>query len=159
MFVYGRVNPPDGSINDTTFYEFTASSLASGNGYTQIDCQPTAGWPPGFPFLVSLLYRVFGFHLNSGSALNVVLATATAVLMYLVAERMFGRPSARVAGGLFAILPGPLYMTGLFLSETTFLFAHRRVPGAGVFLPDRPGSRSCWESRSAWPPGRGERAS
>jgi 4-amino-4-deoxy-L-arabinose transferase-like glycosyltransferase len=137
VLVYGRVNPPDGAINDTTFYEFTASSLASGHGYTQIDGQPTAGWPPGFPFLASLLYRVFGFHLKLGLGLNVALATATAVLMYLVAERMFGRTGARVAGGLFAILPGPLYMTGLFLSETTFLFAIVAFLALVLFLPDR----------------------
>ena len=35
---------------------------------------------------------------------------------------MLGRREARVAAGFFAILPGPLYMTGLFLSETIFIF-------------------------------------
>ena len=127
---------PDGSINDTSFYEFTAASLADGSGYTGLTGEPTAGWPPVFPFLVSLLYRVFGIRLNLALGLNVVLATATVILIYLVAERMLGRREARVA--LFAILPGPLYMTGLFLSETTFIFALVGFLALVVYLP-RPG--------------------
>jgi 4-amino-4-deoxy-L-arabinose transferase-like glycosyltransferase len=135
--VYGRVNPPDGSVNDTTFYEFTAAGLANGHGYTGLTFEPTAGWPPVFPFLVSLLYRVFGERLSLGLALNVFLATATVILIYLIAERVFGRREARVAAGLFAILPGPLFMTGLFLSETTFIFMLVAFLALVVFLPDR----------------------
>jgi 4-amino-4-deoxy-L-arabinose transferase-like glycosyltransferase len=137
VLVYGRVNPPDGSINDTTFYEFTAASIANGGGYTGVNFEPTAGWPPGFPFVVSLLYRVFGERLSLALALNVVVATATVVLLYLIAERVFGRREARVAAGFFAILPGPLYMTGLFLSETLFIFVLVGFLALVVFLPER----------------------
>ncbi len=135
--VYGRVNPPDGSVNDTNFYEFTAASLANGHGYTGLSGDPTAGWPPVFPFLVSLLYRVFGERLSLALALNVVLSTATVILIYLVVDRMLGRREARVAAALFAILPGPLLMTGLFLSETTFIFVLVAFLALVVFLPDR----------------------
>jgi 4-amino-4-deoxy-L-arabinose transferase-like glycosyltransferase len=137
VLVYGRVNPPDGSINDTTFYEFTAASLANGTGYTGLTFEPTAGWPPGFPFVVSLLYRVFGQHLSLALALNVALSSATVVLIYLIAERIWGRREARVAAGFFVILPGPLLMTGLFLSETTFIFMLVGFLALVLFLPDR----------------------
>jgi 4-amino-4-deoxy-L-arabinose transferase-like glycosyltransferase len=137
VLVYGRVNPPDGSINDTSFYEFTSASLAHGSGYTGLEFQPTAGWPPGLPFVVSLLYRVFGERLSLALALNVVLATATVVLIYLAAERMFGRRGARTAAGVFTILPGPLYMTGLFLSETMFIFVLAGFLLLAVSLPER----------------------
>jgi 4-amino-4-deoxy-L-arabinose transferase-like glycosyltransferase len=138
VLAYGRVDPPAGSINDTSFYEFTAASLAHGAGYTGLEFQPTAGWPPGFPFGVSLLYRAFGDHLGLALAMNVVLSAATVVLVYLVVDRVMGRREARVAGGLLAILPGPLYMTGLFLSETTFIFVLVGFLALLVFLPDRP---------------------
>jgi 4-amino-4-deoxy-L-arabinose transferase-like glycosyltransferase len=137
VLVYGRVDPPIGSINDTTFYEFAAASLASGGGYSGLNFQPTAAWPPGFPFAVSLLYRVFGDHLRLALALNVVLATATVVLLYLVADRALGRKAARVAAAFFALLPGPLYMTGLFLSETMFIFMLVGFLALVCFLPDR----------------------
>jgi 4-amino-4-deoxy-L-arabinose transferase-like glycosyltransferase len=137
VLVYGRPNPPDHAINDTTFYEFTAASLAKSGHYSGLDFEPTAGWPPGFPFLVSLLYRVFGVRLSLALALNVLLATATVVLIYLIAERMFGRREARVAAAFFAVLPGPLYLTGVFLSESTFIFILVAFLALVVFLPDR----------------------
>jgi hypothetical protein len=137
VLVYGRVDPPVGGVNDTSFYEFTASSLATAGTYTGIDFQPTAGWPPVFPFVVSLLYRVFGVHLRLGLALNVVLSTASVVLIYLIAERVFSRREARAAATILAILPGPLYMTGLFLSETTFIFVLVGFLALLIFLPER----------------------
>jgi 4-amino-4-deoxy-L-arabinose transferase-like glycosyltransferase len=137
VLVYGRVDPPVGGVNDTVFYEFTAASLATSGTYTGLHFVPTAGWPPAFPFLVSLLYRVFGVHLMLGLALNVALSTATVILIYLIAERAFGPREARVAGTLFAILPGPLYMTGLFLSETTYIFVLVGFLALVVFLPER----------------------
>jgi 4-amino-4-deoxy-L-arabinose transferase-like glycosyltransferase len=135
--VYGRASTPEGTLNDTTFYQFTSASLANGGGYIGLDGEPTAGWPPALPFAVSLLYRVFGHHQWLALALNVVLATATVVLIYLVAERMMSRSAARVAAVLFAILPGPLYMNGLFLSETMFIFELVAFLALVLFLPDR----------------------
>jgi 4-amino-4-deoxy-L-arabinose transferase-like glycosyltransferase len=137
VLVYGRVAPPVGSINDTTFYEFTAASLSTDGGYTGPDFQPTAGWPPGFPFVVSLLYRVFGQRLSLALALNVIVATATVILIYLIAERIWSRREARVAAAFFAILPGPLFMTGLYLSESLFIFILVGFLALVMFLPDR----------------------
>ena len=53
--------------------------------------------------------------------------TATVLLLYLIAERLFGRLAARIAAGLFAVLPGPIFFTGLFMSETMFVFLPRRI--------------------------------
>jgi 4-amino-4-deoxy-L-arabinose transferase-like glycosyltransferase len=137
VLVYGRTEPMDSGVNDATFYQFAAASLAQGDGYQGLEFEPTAGWPPGFPFAVSLLYRVFGNHVGLGLALNVALGTATAVLLYMVVDRSFGRREARVAGVLFAILPGPLYMTGLFLSETAFIFVLVGFLALVVLVPER----------------------
>jgi 4-amino-4-deoxy-L-arabinose transferase-like glycosyltransferase len=132
--VYGRV---DAAPHDALFYEFTASNLATGHGFSQLFGGATAHWPPGFPFLVSLLYRVFGLHANLALGLNVVLGTATALLMYLVGRRLMGRPGALVAGCFFAILPAPIFFTGQFLTETTYLFMLVGFVALATFLPDR----------------------
>src|SRR5262249_16646939 len=76
--LYGRTVP---APFDTLFYESAAHQFAIGHGFANLFGQPTAHWPPGFPFLVSLLYRVFGQHAWLGLALNVALATATTVLL------------------------------------------------------------------------------
>lgn len=134
VLVYGRTTPAG---NDTLFYQVASASLSHGDGFRALQGDVTAHWPPGFPFLVSLGYRVFGVHPHLGLWINVVLSTATAILLYLVARRMLGRPAALVAGTAFALLPGSVLFTGLFLSETTFIFMLVGFLALAVFLPDR----------------------
>ena len=132
--VFGRV---EAGPNDALFYEIAAGNLAQGNGFSYIGGEPSAHWPPGFPFVVSLLYRVFGSHLKLALALNVGLGTATAVLLYVVARASMGRAAGRVAGWTFAVLPAPIFFTGLFLAETTFIFMLVGFLALAMFLPQR----------------------
>ena len=131
---YGRTTP---GLNDTLFYVFAADTLADDKGLRALPGQPSSHWPPGFPFLVSLFYRVFGVHPELGLGVNVLLSTATAALLYMVAERMLGRKAAVVSGGAFALLPGPLFFTGLFLSETTYMFMLVGFLALALLLPER----------------------
>lgn len=134
VLLYGRVSATQ---IDTAFYQIAAIGLSANGNYVAPNFEPTAGWPPGYPFAISVLYRLFGAHPELSLALNVVLATATAPLLYVVADRIFGRATARVAGGMFAILPGPVFFTGLFMSETTFIFIVVAFLALAIFLPDR----------------------
>jgi Dolichyl-phosphate-mannose-protein mannosyltransferase len=132
--VYGRV---DENPYDALFYELATENLSSGRGFAYPYDQPTAHAPPGFPFAVSLLYRAFGADVELGLALNVVVGAATAVLLYAIARAAFGRAAGLVAGGAFAILPLPIFFTGLYMAETTFLFLAVGVLALAVLLPDR----------------------
>jgi 4-amino-4-deoxy-L-arabinose transferase-like glycosyltransferase len=87
---------------------------------------------------VSLLYRRFGVHAEVALGLNVVLSSTTVVLVYLVGGRMFGRTGARIAGWSFAILPGPIFLTALFMTETTYTFMLVGFLALALFLPERP---------------------
>jgi hypothetical protein len=60
-------------FNDMLFYHDTAKALADGRGYISFDAQPTARWPPAFPFLLSLVYRVAGAKPGAGEAMNALL--------------------------------------------------------------------------------------
>jgi 4-amino-4-deoxy-L-arabinose transferase-like glycosyltransferase len=132
--VYGRIaNGP----HDALFYQIAASNLEAGHGYTRLFGEATAQWPPGYPFIVSLAYEVFGVHVKLGLAINVVLGAATAMLLYLIGLRSFGRAGGRFAGTAFAILPAPIVYTGLFLSETTFIFLLVAFLALAVYLPKR----------------------
>jgi 4-amino-4-deoxy-L-arabinose transferase-like glycosyltransferase len=132
--IFGRV---DAGPDDALLYQAAASNLAEGQGFSQLLGGPTAHWPPGFPFLVSLLYQVFGTHVKLGLALNVGLGTLTAGLLYLLAREAMGRAAGLVAGVSFAILPAPIFFTGLFLAETTFIFMLVGFLALALFLPDR----------------------
>ena len=132
--IYGRV---DAGPHDALFYEIAASNLADGHGYTELFGGATARWPPGFPFLVSLMYDVFGTHVKLGLALNVLLGSATAPLLYLIGRELFDRAGRGWPGSTFAILPAPIFFTGLFLSETTFIFMLVGFVALALYLPDR----------------------
>jgi 4-amino-4-deoxy-L-arabinose transferase-like glycosyltransferase len=136
VLVYGRVAATQ---IDTAFYQLAASGLAHRGTYDSpsLEPVPTAGWPPGFPFAMSLLYRLFGDHLKLVFGLNVALATATVLLVYLIADRILGRRAGRVAGGFYAILPGPIFFTGLYLSDTLAAFIVVAIVALVTFLPDR----------------------
>ena len=62
---------------------------------------------------------------------------ATTLLLYLIAKRMFGRAGGLVAGISFAILPAPIFFTGLFLAETSYIFLLVGFLALALFLPDR----------------------
>jgi 4-amino-4-deoxy-L-arabinose transferase-like glycosyltransferase len=132
--IYGRVekNP-----FDALFYELTAENLASDRGFAYPYDQPSAHAPPGFPFVVSLLYRLFGTHVELGLALNVVLGAATAVLLYAIGCKAFGRAGGLVAGVAFAALPLPILFAGVFMAETMFVFMSVAFLALAAFLPQR----------------------
>jgi 4-amino-4-deoxy-L-arabinose transferase-like glycosyltransferase len=132
--VYGRYS---GGAGDAPFFAQVATSLADGDGFVDGNGVATAQSPPGFPFLIALGYKVVGVHVKLGLAFNVVLGTATALLLYLVGRELCGRAGGLVAGGLFAILPSALFFTGVLYSETTLLFLMAAFLALAVFLPDR----------------------
>ena len=78
-------------------------------------------------------------HVKLALLLNVALATATVLLLYVVALRMMGPPrGASWPAATFAILPGPLYFTGLVMSESAVRASSS--PGSWrsrCFLPER----------------------
>jgi 4-amino-4-deoxy-L-arabinose transferase-like glycosyltransferase len=133
VLVFGRV---EFGAGEALSYQAAAVNLADGQGYSQLG-GPTAQWPPGYPALVALAYVALGVHVKLGLAVNVVLGTATAVLLYAVARQMMGRAAGLVAGVSFAVLPAPIFFTGLFLSETMFIFMLVGFLALAAFLPDR----------------------
>lgn len=132
--VYGRI---EGGAGDAPFFAQVATSLVHGDGFSLPDGQATAQAPPGFPFLLALGYKALGVHGNLGLALNVVLGSATALLLYLLGRAALGRAGGVVAGSAFAILPSAIFFTGVLYSETLLIFLSVGFLALAVFLPDR----------------------
>ena len=108
------------AFNDPLFYHHAAKQLAEGNGYIDFDGSPTARWPPVYPFLVSLLYRVFGPEPTAAEVFNALVGTAVVPLVYVLARAAFGRTEAIAAGLFAAIMPGLIMYTDIMLAETLF---------------------------------------
>ena len=132
-------NPRDGRFDDSVWYDTSAKHLAAGDGYvfdptvwyagddTRVypddnALTPTALWPPGYPVTLAAIYYVTDNSLWAGRLFNVLCGALTAVLVYAIARKLFGRSEAKIAGLLMALLPGHVYFTPLLMSETYFLF-------------------------------------
>jgi 4-amino-4-deoxy-L-arabinose transferase-like glycosyltransferase len=129
---------------------FLAQSLVSGRGLSSPfggSTGPTAFLAPGYPAIVSLVFRLFGgCSFASGAvmmALQTLFAVLTVAIIMDVSWRLFGAPTAILAGAFWAVSP-PLIWLPAVLWETSLsillligmvALALRCVdkPGAGLF--------------------------
>jgi 4-amino-4-deoxy-L-arabinose transferase-like glycosyltransferase len=110
-------------FNDTFFYGLTANSLANGDGFAFVPGVPTAQWPPVFPLVLSLVFRVTGSHEQlAGELFNAVLGTLTVPLLYALIRKVFTRREALVGAAVLAVLPGQILWTDVLLAETLYTF-------------------------------------
>lgn len=109
-------------FNDTAYYHGIATNLANGDGFSGLSGEPTAQWPPVYPFLLSIVYRIFGTDPHAGEIFNVLIGSATVPLAYFVARRVLGQSEARFVGGFMVIMPGQIFFCDVLLSETLYTF-------------------------------------
>jgi 4-amino-4-deoxy-L-arabinose transferase-like glycosyltransferase len=98
----------------------------SGPGYVESELQL-------FPWVVSLLYRVFGEHVWLGRAVSLVLSGVALWLFWRLAERLLDRRPALIALAFFALCPLVLRYSTAFMPEATMLAAYV----GGLLLFDR----------------------
>lgn len=110
---------PD-AFNDETFYHHAAETLANGQGLRSAASGPTAQWPPVFPFLLSIVYRITGPDHGAGEVFGAVVGALTVALLYVLARRLFGRREAIVAAGLLAVFPGQILWNEVLLAESVY---------------------------------------
>ncbi len=118
VLLFGRTKV---AFNDTLFYQLVGMALAHGEGYRFINHQ-TVHWPPGYAFVLGGVYSIFGTSMRNALLLNSVLGAATTGLVYLVALRKLGRPTAIAAAVAVALIPGQFLIADVALSETLYVF-------------------------------------
>ncbi|MEB2284482.1 MAG: hypothetical protein B6D46_03050 [Polyangiaceae bacterium UTPRO1] len=112
---------PGAAFDDSLWYQRTAATLAAGGGYTNpITGQPTAAWPPGYPLLLALAYRLTGPMPATALVLNAVFGALTCLFVARLGSRLAGRRAGLVAAALLACYPGHVFFAALVLSETLF---------------------------------------
>lgn len=107
-------------VSDFLFYFLRSAEVAAGKGYL-FNGHPTAYWPPGFPFVLAVFFKVFGSTLAVAKLVNVVLWTASAWCMYWLGKRIGGPTAGLVAGLVVALYPEYVFFSGLVASENLFV--------------------------------------
>ena len=140
MGVYlGFNSPPDGGAcgADTVEFERMAWSAAQGGALSIYPGgQPTAFRAPGYPLMLTGLYRLFGRTYFINRLVLSLVGAATCVLVYVLCLRLgLSRATANVGAFLTAMLPLQVYWCGHFMSEP--LAAFFNVAGCVVLLGRR----------------------
>ena len=84
-------------------------------------------WPPGYIFFMGFIFKLFGKpdipDIVIVSVVQSVIAALTAMIIVLIAYKMFRNIYVGLAAGLlYAIYPPAILYTGRFLSETLWVF-------------------------------------
>ena len=115
-------------LHDPFTYSFYGEQIATGHGYRLTETQPTAYFPPGYPFALGFVFWLV-HHTPlpdslpaAGAGFNIILGLATIALGYLLAKRLVNVRVARITGVILAVYPNFVYHAALMLTETLFTF-------------------------------------
>jgi len=111
-----------------------AESLALGQGYSGPflkTTEPTAWLMPGYPWIVSIVFKVLG-DFSQGAVfavlgLNILFSSLTIVPLYSLGDKIFGKFTAVLVGTLFVIYPPSIWHAINTIWDTTlftFLAVH-----------------------------------
>ncbi|QQE80602.1 hypothetical protein [Alicyclobacillus sp. SO9] len=107
-------------ISDFAWYYGHASQLAAGHGYREHG-RFTAYWPIGYPFFLSLLFRLTGPSVPWGLAMNAGLSVFIVVLIYVMAYKLMNRHDIAFFAALgYTILPSQIEWNSVLGSEELY---------------------------------------
>lgn len=134
---------PREPTGDGRFYDLFAHVLARSGRYINLDGSPVVTWMPGWPALIAAVYKVAGMSPTAVMVVSAVLGAATAVLVAVLARRLFDdRGAALAAGLLYAAWPGLIYYSATFYTENLFNFLLAiALIGLVAAAAARPGAR------------------
>jgi 4-amino-4-deoxy-L-arabinose transferase-like glycosyltransferase len=124
--------------SDARAYYDLAARLTQGLTY-QTPKGEWAFWPPGYPFLLLVQFKVFGIGLPAVKIANFLLFAATVLVVYPLARR-FGEGTARLSTLLLALWPNLIASAGVATKEMILIFL---LP-AMLLLYLRAGEQSSW---------------
>lgn len=111
--------------NDALEYDYLARSIAAGDGYPRsgylLQGGPTAIRGPGYPYLLGTVYELSGDSLTAGRLAGAALGALSVLLLYLIAKRVWGRPTGLLAAALAAVFPPLVLLSRDLVSESLFI--------------------------------------
>ena len=75
-----------------------------------------------YPYLVSILYRIFGFHDSLGRILSLIFSYGTFLIFYKLVLDFFDETTAKIASIFLTFLPLSIFYSRVFMLESMMLF-------------------------------------
>lgn len=107
-------------VSDAAWYFARASELANGLGYSEAGT-PTAFWPPGWPIMLSIVFKAFGASVLAAQIFNLGCAILIGWLTLDLGRNILqSEVAGRVALLLLAIYPNSIGFVPLVLTEVFY---------------------------------------
>jgi hypothetical protein len=135
---------------------FLAQSLVAGHGLSSPfggSTGPTAFLAPGYPAVLGLVFRVFGgYSFASGAVmmgLQTLFAVLTVAIIIDVCLRIFGAPTANLAGAFWAVSPPLIWLPAVLWETSLSILLLIGMIALTLHCVDRPGA-SLWAVMGAY---------
>lgn len=112
--------PTGGPTGDAFEFDSIAQNIATGVGFCNHG-RPTSFRAPGYPFLIGLVYFLFGIYPLLVYLLNAALGAASCILAYLIGRDLFDECTGQRAGWLGAFFLPHIWFATMFHSENLFI--------------------------------------
>lgn len=114
---------PAGIYADSDWYFNQGAALAAGAGY-RYQGAPSAIWPVGYPWFLSLVFRITTPSLLAGQVANALLLTLDLLLVAALAHALTASTRATAAAvALVALLPSHIVAAGILATEGLYVCA------------------------------------
>ena len=126
-------------IEDEQHYVQIAENILTGQGFARIPGQPTSIRPPLYPGVVAGIFAVAGTgNLQAVRFVQILLALATAALIFALGRQAFTPRVGRYAAALFFLYPSYIFFNFTILTETLFTLLLVAFVLLSVMLIQRP---------------------
>ena len=106
-------------FSDDIDYVAIGKLLARGGGYL-LDGSPTAYRPPGYPYFLSLFFRLVGDSLTPVRLAQAACDMLSCLLVFSIGRKLFDDRVGLVAAGIFAFFPMQILYVSIMMTETLF---------------------------------------
>jgi hypothetical protein len=142
--------PRDWLFSKSPDLAFLAQSLVAGRGLSSPfggSTGPTAFLAPGYPAVLGVVFRLFGsYSFASGAVmmgLQTLFAVLTVAIMMSVCSRLFGAPTAKLAGAFWAASPPLLWLPAMLWETSLSILFLIGMVALALRCVDKPGT-SLW---------------
>ncbi len=125
-------------LNKNTFddegkYHQMASALALDHEF-KLHGYKTAWSGPGFPFVVSIIYRIWGCEISYGRFLNIIIGSLIPVVIFIIAIKIWDAKITIISSFYVAFYPALIFWNQYLLTEPLFSLALISTTGFIFYL-------------------------
>ncbi|HTR98516.1 MAG TPA: glycosyltransferase family 39 protein [Bacteroidota bacterium] len=106
-------------FSDDIDYVAIGKLLARGGGFL-LDGSSTTYRPPGYPYILSLFFRLFGDSLTPVRLAQAACDMVSCLLVFSIGRKLFDDRVGLVAAGIFALSPMQILYVSIMMTETLF---------------------------------------